>query len=362
MRLPFVRHVPLAGWGPFLRFGARTAEEEDRARPLHTRALVLEAQRGERVALVTIDLHGGSRYLTEKAASLLGGEGFHVGNLFLCGTHNHAGPGGLYASPYFDAFAASTGIFSTGTMRVGFNQTLADVLAARVAQAVREAVGGLREARVGSSHEVRLRRWSRQRSPDAVRLNFPEGTPEAEVIERFRSIGGGEQGDGLERWAVDARLQTIAAFEAGGRLIGSFSTFGAHNALLSREHEVQSADYFGEAASRAETKHPGAVVALAAGSIGDADPLPPGLSLAELLARRAQPQLNLELISEQAKALSTGLLEAIDEAGQRPAVLHALSARFLEDEIWPQIPRSERTTTVTKADREEILGIGPNGA
>lgn len=36
--------------------------------------------------------------------------------------------------------------------------------------------------------------------------------------------------------------------------------------------------------------------------------------------------------------------------------------RFLEDEIWPQIPRSERTTTVTKADREEILGIGPNGA
>lgn len=36
--------------------------------------------------------------------------------------------------------------------------------------------------------------------------------------------------------------------------------------------------------------------------------------------------------------------------------------RFLEDEIWPQIPRSERTADLTKADREEILGFGPHGA
>lgn len=36
--------------------------------------------------------------------------------------------------------------------------------------------------------------------------------------------------------------------------------------------------------------------------------------------------------------------------------------RFLEDEIWPQIPRSEHNAKLTKADREEILGIGPDGA
>jgi antitoxin VapB len=35
--------------------------------------------------------------------------------------------------------------------------------------------------------------------------------------------------------------------------------------------------------------------------------------------------------------------------------------RFLEDEIWPQIPRSERKVKLTKAEREELLGLGPDG-
>lgn len=35
--------------------------------------------------------------------------------------------------------------------------------------------------------------------------------------------------------------------------------------------------------------------------------------------------------------------------------------RFLEDEIWPQIPRAERKVTLTKAEREELLGLGPDG-
>jgi neutral ceramidase len=96
---------------------------------------------------------------------------------------------------------------------------------------------------------------------------------------------------------------------------------------------MQSADYFGEAATLAEGKHPGAVVALAAGSIGDADPLPPGLTLDQLLARRAHHHQNLELISKQAKALSTGLLDAIDEAKRRPATLRSLTTRYLEDQI-----------------------------
>lgn len=35
--------------------------------------------------------------------------------------------------------------------------------------------------------------------------------------------------------------------------------------------------------------------------------------------------------------------------------------RFLEEEIWPQIPPSERQAELTKADREKILGFGPDG-
>ena len=36
--------------------------------------------------------------------------------------------------------------------------------------------------------------------------------------------------------------------------------------------------------------------------------------------------------------------------------------RFLEEEIWPLVPEEERgQPSLTKAEREEILGIGPEG-
>lgn len=35
--------------------------------------------------------------------------------------------------------------------------------------------------------------------------------------------------------------------------------------------------------------------------------------------------------------------------------------RFLRDEIWPQIPDEFRNRPITKAEREEILGYGPEG-
>jgi antitoxin VapB len=35
--------------------------------------------------------------------------------------------------------------------------------------------------------------------------------------------------------------------------------------------------------------------------------------------------------------------------------------RWLETEIWPLIPDDVRGKTITKAEREEILGYGPDG-
>jgi antitoxin VapB len=36
--------------------------------------------------------------------------------------------------------------------------------------------------------------------------------------------------------------------------------------------------------------------------------------------------------------------------------------RFLEEDVWPHIPREDRgRPPLTKAEREEILGIGPEG-
>jgi antitoxin VapB len=35
--------------------------------------------------------------------------------------------------------------------------------------------------------------------------------------------------------------------------------------------------------------------------------------------------------------------------------------RFMETEIWPLIPEEARGKTITKAEREELLGYGPGG-
>lgn len=40
----------------------------------------------------------------------------------------------------------------------------------------------------------------------------------------------------------------------------------------------------------------------------------------------------------------------------------AAMERFLEDEIWPQIPREMMGKAPSKAEREEILGLGQEGA
>jgi antitoxin VapB len=46
-----------------------------------------------------------------------------------------------------------------------------------------------------------------------------------------------------------------------------------------------------------------------------------------------------------------------DEASRKLSRLR----RLFEEEIWPQIPESERGRPLTKAEREEILGYGPEG-
>lgn len=35
--------------------------------------------------------------------------------------------------------------------------------------------------------------------------------------------------------------------------------------------------------------------------------------------------------------------------------------RFLQDEVWPQLPKGVLGSPVTKAEREAILGYGPEG-
>jgi antitoxin VapB len=49
------------------------------------------------------------------------------------------------------------------------------------------------------------------------------------------------------------------------------------------------------------------------------------------------------------------------ESGKRSRREPGSLRRFLETEIWPQIPEEHRGKPITKEEREEILGYGPEG-
>ena len=57
---------------------------------------------------------------------------------------------------------------------------------------------------------------------------------------------------------------------------------------------------------------------------------------------------------------------ALQERKQRLELLQPKTTRkpllqFLEEEIWPHIPPDVLGRAMSKAEREEILGIGPDG-
>jgi antitoxin VapB len=62
-------------------------------------------------------------------------------------------------------------------------------------------------------------------------------------------------------------------------------------------------------------------------------------------------------------AVRTSLRERRDRlSAQRDYDRRLAEARqFLQDEIWSQIPADELGKPITKAEREKILGYGPDG-
>ena len=76
----------------------------------------------------------------------------------------------------------------------------------------------------------------------------------------------------------------------------------------------------------------------------------------------------LELVAKVAALTGESKTQAVRTAlAEQEARLDAAAEqeyerlmRVLREEIWPLIPAPERGRTITKAEREEILGYGPD--
>jgi antitoxin VapB len=61
-------------------------------------------------------------------------------------------------------------------------------------------------------------------------------------------------------------------------------------------------------------------------------------------------------------AVRAALRERRDRLNAQNRPLQRTLRRFLEDEIWPRVPPEARDRPpMTKAEREELLGYGPEG-
>jgi neutral ceramidase len=109
---------------------------------LYARAIVLEDNSGERVALVVVDLGMVSLVLHRRVAdrTLRSGTGIGADRLLLSATHTHSGPGNFFAA---DGYNANAGRF------IGFDPVVTDFLINGIAGAIEDAASDLQPAQAG---------------------------------------------------------------------------------------------------------------------------------------------------------------------------------------------------------------------
>jgi len=196
---------------------------------LYARALVLEDEGGERIALVLADLGSVSPLLHRLAARrIVQRTGIGADRLFLIASHTHSAPGHYYATPAYDEQASRV---------QGFDSTHAVFVAERIALAVIRASGDKRPARAAWGftnvwNQTRVRDFAMtERNPS--RFVHPSvATAELPSDPRYRYID-----PQLNMLRVDVR-NSDGVYEPAG----SFMMFAIHGTLNSGSNELIDGD------------------------------------------------------------------------------------------------------------------------
>ncbi len=251
------RPIGLGGYGPDGR-EARGVRDS-----LYARAVVLVDARGERVALVTVDLPTMAIRLHRLVAEAVAGEtGIGADRLIISATHTHAGPGGIADAAYYNEF---------GSAVRGYDTLLLEFLVARVVDAVRAAHADLAPARAawgvvplwGVTRNRSLPAYRRNQRRDLAGVTIPGGlAPEDSAVDpRWLLLR-------VERWHATARCYTR----------GAFSVFAMHGTFIPNVNDQIDPDIFGTITAAMELRLAGLdstcadrrpVAALANGTEGD---------------------------------------------------------------------------------------------
>jgi antitoxin VapB len=85
------------------------------------------------------------------------------------------------------------------------------------------------------------------------------------------------------------------------------------------------------------------------------------------IKNREVERLAAEVAEMQGETKTEAIRRALEERRTRLAAERAGGSRgerlrrFLEQELWPQVPDEERGRTLSRSEEEAILGYGPEG-
>src|SRR5579871_2889509 len=243
-------------------YGDRTHASTGVVHPLWAKALAIEDGKGGRVVIVTTDLIGLHRSITDPVAARIQKEyGLERSQIWFNSSHTHTGPVVWPALPT---------MFDLGPQDLKTVEDYGRRLAGDLFTVIGAALGRLAPAQVsygfGKAHFAVNRR---EPTPQGVRIGVNSAGP------------------------VDPDVPVVRVRASDGSLLAVLFGYACHNTTLTGADYEISGDYAGFAQIDLEKQHPGAVAMFVQLCAGDQNPNPRGkLELAEQHGRTLADEVN----------------------------------------------------------------------
>ena len=228
-------------------YGNRSVATADIRQRLHAKALALSDGRGRPAVLITADLIGIPRHVSDEVASLLAPAGISRAHLAVSATHTHTGP---MLSPTLPFIFGAPVPPEDQAASDRYTRRLVD----RLERVARDALADLRPARLS---------WSQGRTGFAANRR---------VLENGKWVAFGVNREG----PVDHDLPLLAVRGLDGRLRAVLISYACHATTLDGKDKFVHGDWPGAAQALIEARHPGTIAMVAIGAGADANPFPRG--------------------------------------------------------------------------------------
>lgn len=254
------RPVRMAG------YDARPGPSQSVSSDLYAKALALEDQQGHRALLITADIIGFNRELSEAVCTRLkASTGLERDAILLTGAHNHCGPIIALQRSDWDDSGQHPLTGQEWQRVIEYGKQLRDKLAALGEQ----ALSNLQSGRLSWGTGV---------------VNF--------VMNRREFTEGGIILGVNPRGPVDRSVPVLRVENLNGELRGVVFGAASHNTTLDDDYMSIDGEFAGYAQTYVESKYPGVQAMFMIGSGGDANPYPRGTVA---LARRHGEELGREV-------------------------------------------------------------------